>query len=463
MSATTYDAIIIGAGPAGLAAATHLASLGADTLLLDEQPAPGGQIYRGIETSSPMMQRILGPDYVRGAGLAAAFRASGARYQPETAIWQVTPEGEVWTKYQGCVGLLRAKYVIIATGALERPVPVPGWTLPGVMTAGAVQILLKTATILPERLVLAGSGPLLYLIAAQCIAAGAPPEAIIDTTRRANELAALRYLPALLHAPARQMLRKGLALKAEIRRANVPVFRHAQSLRIEGETGAQAISFIADGRRHRLETNLIALHEGVIPHQQMTRATGCAHEWNQIQHCFQPVLDQWGQTSIDPIFVAGDSGSIGGAMVAETSGQIAALAVLCHLGRISATERDKRAAPYFSAWRQQLALRPFLDTLYAPRPEITTPPDEVMVCRCEEITAGMIRDAARQGAQGPNQVKSFLRAGMGPCQGRVCGPVVTAILSDTLGQSPETIGYYRVRPPLKPITIGELAAMEEQN
>jgi thioredoxin reductase/bacterioferritin-associated ferredoxin len=461
MSAAMHDAVIIGAGPAGLAAATRLAGHGADAVLLDEQAAPGGQIYRGIETCSPALQQSLGPDYAHGAGLAAAFRASTAAYRPETAIWQVTPEGEIWTKHQGRAGLVRARHIIIATGALERPVPVPGWTLPGVMTAGAVQILLKSAALLPEGLVLAGSGPLLYLLAAQSIAAGAPPAALVDTTSRAHERAALRHLSALIHAPARQMLRKGMGLKAAIRRAGVPVFRHAEALRIEGETEARAISFTSGGQRHRLETRLIALHEGVIPHQQMTRAIGCAHEWNAAQHCFQPVLDEWGQSSVDGILVAGDASGIGGATVAETSGQIAALAVLHHLGRLSATERDKLAAPYLAMRRKQLAFRPFLDALYAPRPEITTPPDEVMVCRCEEITAGMVRDAARQGAQGPNQVKSFLRAGMGPCQGRVCGPVVASILSDALGQDPQTTGYYRIRPPLKPITIGELADLDQ--
>jgi bacterioferritin-associated ferredoxin len=108
----------------------------------------------------------------------------------------------------------------------------------------------------------------------------------------------------------------------------------------------------------------------------------------------------------------------------------------------------------------KLALRPFLDTLYAPHVEILCPADEVMVCRCEEVTTSRIPDAARHGAQGPNQAKSFLRAGMGPCQGRICGPVVTEILAETLGQTPDTRGYYRIRPPLKPVTIGELAALD---
>jgi NADPH-dependent 2,4-dienoyl-CoA reductase/sulfur reductase-like enzyme len=460
MSTPMRDVAVIGAGPAGLAAATLLAEQGLDVVLLDEQEAPGGQIYRGIERSTPALSHILGGDYAHGASLAAALRASSAAYRPRTAVWQVTPEREIWMTSSGRSELVTARAIIVATGALERPVPVPGWTLPGVMTAGAVQIALKTAALAPEGLVLAGSGPLLYLLGAQCITAGAPPAALIDTTSRENEQAAIRYAAALLHGEARRMVRKGLALKAAIRKAGVPIWRYASDLRIEGDGRAQRVSFSSGGRCHVINASLVALHEGVIPHQQMTRAIGCAHQWDAGQRCFRPVLDQWGNTSVAGILVAGDGGGIGGAVAAEHAGRLAALEVLHQLGRLPTAERDRRAIPHRRAHAAQLALRPLLDALYAPREEILRPADEVVVCRCEEVTAGRIREAARQGAQGPNQVKAFLRAGMGPCQGRICGPAVTEIMAGELARDPEAIGYYRIRPPIKPITIGELAALD---
>ncbi len=460
MTVKMYDAVVIGAGPAGIAAATLLAEQGVDVVLLDEQPAPGGQIYRGIERSSPALARILGPDYTHGAELAAALRASSVEYRPGSAVWQVTPEREVWLTRDGKSSLISARAIIIATGALERPVPVPGWTLPGVMTAGAVQILLKTAGLAPHGLVLAGSGPLLYLLAAQCIAAGSPPATLIDTTSWENQRAAIRFAPTMLQADARRMVRKGLALKGAIRRAGIPTWRHATNLRVDGDGKVERISFVSAGQHRVVQAAIVALHEGVIPHQQMTRAIGCAHEWDARQRCFRPVLDAWGNSSVAGILVAGDGGGIGGAVAAEHAGRLAALEVLHQLGRASAAERDQRAAPYQRARAAQLALRPFLDALYAPREEILRPADEVIVCRCEEVTAGQIREAARQGAQGPNQAKSFLRTGMGPCQGRICGPAVTEILAGTLGRDPDAIGYYRIRPPLKPITIGELAALD---
>ena len=462
MSPPMRDVVVIGAGPAGMASATLLAEQGVDVLLLDEQSAPGGQIYRGAEQATDIRLRLLGPDYVRGATLAAALRASGAAYRPNSAVWQVTPEKEVWVTSAGRSELIKAKAIIVATGALERPVPVPGWTLPGVMTAGAVQIALKTSGLVPDGLVLAGSGPLLYLLAAQCITAGARPIALIDTTSLANQRAALRHLPALAGREARTMLRKGLALKAKIWRARIPTFAHAHDLRIEGDGRAERISFISGGKRRTLPASVVALHEGVIPHQQMTRALGCAHEWDNAQRCFRPVLNEWGATDLPGIYVAGDGRGIGGALAAEHDGRLAALAVLCQLGSVSAEARDAQAVPHVKAKAEVLALRPFLDALYAPRAEILQPADDVLVCRCEEVTAGQVRAAARQGAQGPNQAKAFLRAGMGPCQGRVCGTLVTEILSGSLGRKPDEVGYYRIRPPLKPITIGELAAMENE-
>jgi NADPH-dependent 2,4-dienoyl-CoA reductase/sulfur reductase-like enzyme len=461
---SAWDAIVIGAGPAGLAAASVLAERGANALLIDEQPAPGGQIYRGIEqlaATRPGLLAVLGPDYAHGADLVQRFRASGAAYLPGSTVWQVTPEREVWLSGAGRSARHDAKAILLATGAMERPVPVPGWTLPGVMTAGAVQILLKSSGLRADApLVLAGSGPLLYLLAQQCLAAGARLSAILDTTSAANERAALAHLPAAVVGGGLPYLRKGLQLRKAIAKGGVKWVRHVTKLRIEGTDAATAITFESKGRTERLPAALVALHEGVIPAQQMTRALGLDHPWDAVAQCFRPAVDAWGNSAIPGILVAGDSAGIGGARAAEHAGRLAGLEILRHLGRIDGAARDRLAASDRRGLAAHLAVRPFLDRLYAPPPDILRPADEVTICRCEEITAGAVRAVVAQGCQGPNQAKSFLRCGMGPCQGRLCGPTVTSVIAGALARPEAEVGYFRIRPPLKPVTLGELADMD---
>jgi NADPH-dependent 2,4-dienoyl-CoA reductase/sulfur reductase-like enzyme len=456
------EVIIIGAGPAGMAAATLLAEQQMRVLLLDEQATPGGQIYRGIERASARALAALGPDYQFGSKLVAAFRASGVEYLPGAQVWQVTPQREVWFSSGGRSRQVSADAVILATGAMERPVPLPGWTLPGVMTAGGLQILLKTASILPdEPFVVAGSGPLLYLIVQQCLAAGVRPGAVLDTANRTNRWRAIRpLLEGASSKEGRAYLAKGLSMVAALRRSGVPWHHGVTDLRIEGTETVTGIAFHSAGMHHRIATRLVALHEGVVPAQQLARSIGCEFRWDDVQRCFAPVTDDWGNTSVDGVLIAGDGGGIIGARAAEHAGRLAAFEAMRRLGRIDTARRDATAAVDRSALRKHLAIRPLLDTLYVPRNEILRPADDVTVCRCEEIAAGAVRAVTRQGCLGPNQAKAFLRAGMGACQGRMCGPIVSELIAEARGVSPGEVGYYRIRPPLKPITLGELVAAE---
>jgi len=341
---------------------------------------------------------------------------------------------------------------------MERPVPLPGWTLPGVMTAGALQIMLKSSGVVPnEPFVIVGCGPLLYLLVQQCLAAGARPQAVLETATRTNAWRALPYLPAAMRS---RDLATGLAMIAALRRSGVPRFRRVSDIQIEGTDAVSGIKLRSGGKEHRLATRLVALHEGVIPAQQMARSIGCAFTWDATQRCFAPVVDEWGNSSIDNVLIAGDAAGIGGARVAEHAGRLVALEALRRIGHIDAVRRDTMASKDWQARRTHLAIRRFLDALYAPRDEILRPAGDVMICRCEEVTADAIREVVRQGCLGPNQAKAFLRAGMGPCQGRLCGPVVSEVIAEARSMSPAEVGYYRIRPPLKPIAVGELIAAE---
>jgi len=454
----TVDLAIIGAGPAGMAAAALAAELGLDTLLVDEADAPGGQIYRGVEHAKE--PSVLGADYLAGRQLVTDFRKSTARYRPGTTVWHIDPGasggGILSLAAAGNSETVDARHILIATGAIERPVPIPGWTLPGVMTAGAAQLLLKTADLVPEgQAVLAGQGPLLYLAALQLTRAGAPPLAVLETTPAANYHAATaRYVGELWRG--RSDLGKGLALVFGLARAGVAVRRGVRGLRVLGRRRVEGVAWEGG----EIAVDHLFLHEGVIPNTQISLALQVAHRWDEAQRCWRPAVDEWGRTSLPGIAIAGDGAGIAGAGAAALSGRLAALDAAAALGRIDEGERDRRARPIRSGLARERAIRPFLDALYRPADSVLSPADAVVTCRCEEVSAGQIRRAVQLGASGPNQMKAFLRCGMGPCQGRVCGPIVSAVIAAARGVSIAEIGTFRPRAPFKPITVGTLAGVE---
>ncbi|WP_395541449.1 FAD-dependent oxidoreductase [Neotabrizicola sp. sgz301269] len=453
MAEATIDLAIIGAGPAGLSAATEARALGLSVALFDEQPAPGGQIYRNVTQPRGTLQaRVLGRDYAAGRPLAEAFLVSGAAYHPASTVWRIGADGLSFTTPEGG-GDLAARHVLVATGAMERPFAVPGWTLPGVMTAGAAQILLKTTGSLAEGAVFAGCGPLLYLVACQYLQAGARIAAILDTTPKGAFAAALPHLPRALRQPG--LLWKGAGLLAKLRRSGVPIHRNVAALRFEGDTALARVCWTSAGRDQSLDSHQVFLHHGVIPNPNMTMAARAAHRWDAAQAAFVVACDAYGRTSQDWLWVAGDGGGIAGARAAALSGRIAARAIARDLGRMAA---DPAALlPHLA---RETAARPFLDRLYRPSPHFLAPRDDAtLLCRCEEVTRGALARAVAEGCPGPNQFKAFTRAGMGPCQGRMCGTTIAQVFADLTGQEPQNAGYYRIRMPVKPVTVGEIAGL----
>ncbi len=449
----SVDLAIVGAGPAGMAAAVEAASLGLSVAVLDEQSAPGGQVFRAVERAGGD-PALAGEFLDAGGALTARFRATpGISYRPSATLWHLDPQaGSLSVLAGGASSELSARRILLATGAQERPVPIPGWTLPGVMSAGAAQILLKTAGAIPDgAVVIAGQGPLCWLVAVQLLRAGVGDLTLLETgsggalwdAARAGGLWSGRHL-----------LGKGFGLVREARRRGLRVKRRVAGLRAEGEAKVERVAW--DGGA--LPCDALLLHEGVIPVTHVTRALGLDHDWDARQLCWRPRLDAWGATSHPSIAVAGDGGGIGGWEAAVASGRLAAVDAAHRVGRLDLAARDARAASHQRDLRRALALRPFLDRLYAPAPAVLAPADATIVCRCEEITAAQVREAARHGATGPNQVKAFLRAGMGPCQGRLCGTVVAALIAEVHGTSMEEVGALRPRAPFKPMTVGELAS-----
>lgn len=454
----THDLIVIGAGPAGMAAATTGAELGMRTLLIDEQPSPGGQIYRNVTACDPKVSGLLGTDYTHGASLVQRLASSGAEVRHDTLVWDVARDLTVTALHAGRAQQWRAPQLIAAIGAMERASPLPGWTLPGVMNAGAVQLAIKAAGTVPAgRVVVVGTGPLVLLVACQLLDAGASVAAVVETVPASNYRAAARRLPRALRAWP--MLAKGLRMMWRLKRAGVPWFSGAEEIELHGSDAVQMVSFRAGGASNRIDADHVLLHHGVIPNTQMSHLLRLEHRWDDLQLAWHVVTDAFGQTSLPGLRMAGDGTAIAGADAAEASGALAALGAAHAVGRIDSAALARRVAPLQRALAVQRAIRPFLDELYRPPKAITHPRDETIVCRCEEVSAGKIREMARLGCVGPNQTKFFSRCGMGPCQGRVCGNVVTQLLADELGIAPAEVGAYRIRAPLKPIPLAALAGL----
>ncbi|WP_382152720.1 FAD-dependent oxidoreductase [Hydrogenophaga sp. ANAO-22] len=450
---TQYDLIVIGAGPSGIAMASECAQAGMEVLLLDEQLEAGGQIYRGVSRSRLRAAKIFDENYWRGAKLVNTLKCEKLTHVAGARIWHALPSGEVWFSVSGESTRASAKTLAIAIGARERPVAIPGWTLPGVFTVGAAQVMLKSAAIAVHGAVLAGSGPLLYLVAAQYIAAGRKVRALLDTTPWRNYPASLRALPGAI---GHGQLYKGLNLLARIRLAGVAVHNCVSELRIHGDTAVEGIGWKARGKTHRLPCDAVLLHEGLVPNVELGLALGCDWSWSSERRAWELTVGENGETSQPNIYALGDCARIVGADASEIQGRLAAL----HLVRNTTGQQlSARETSLVHELRKHMRLRRFLDRLYSPsdRNLLASDPSTV-VCRCESVTIGTLAPLMGRANGNLNFVKSFTRCGMGPCQGRMCSHSVAALGRE--GQLPLSAPP-RQRLPLSPITIGELAAVKD--
>ncbi|MFJ4051318.1 (2Fe-2S)-binding protein [Pseudomonas hunanensis] len=341
---------------------------------------------------------------------------------------QAVPGGQIG----GQSRTLRAAKILLATGAQERPVPFPGWTLPGVM---------------------------LLLIAWQLHKAGGPISAVLDTTPSANYFKALRHGVGALRGW--RMLLKGLGCLLSLRKAGIKMRSGVTQLRAYADSSGRLaqVHFQHQGRSQLINCQSLLVHQGVVPNVQLTCVMDARHSWHEQQQCWHPQIDAGGETSINGVFVAGDSAGIGGALAAEHFGRLTACQVACQLGRLSSTERDRLARPVRQTLGGLMAIRPFLDVLYQPAAEFLRPADDTIVCRCEEVSAGDIRRFVGVGCSGPNQTKAFSRAGMGLCQGRMCGLTLAQIIAAERNVDIEQVGYYTIRAPIKLLSLGELASL----
>lgn len=451
MTASLQPAIV-GAGPAGIRAAQTLAKHGLRPVLIDEAARAGGQIYRRPPAHfSRAPEMLYGSEAARATAVHAAIDDLQDRidYRPDSLVWNVQDakldvlHGPTQTTRTVPYGQL-----IVATGATDRVLPVPGWTLPGVYTLGGAQVALKfQGCAIGSRVVLAGTGPLLYLVAYQYAKAGVDVAAVLDTARFGDQVAAV---PAMLRQPA--VFLKGVHYVAWLRAHGVPLRRGVRLLRMAGDERVRAVVWSEAGRERTLDCDAVGFGYALRSETQLADLLGCRFAFAPLHRAHLPERDAAGRSSVPGVYLAGDGAGIMGADAAEWAGELAALTLLADHGMAIDTQRAgmlqhrlarltgfreglERAFPFPSDWAAQA-------------------PDELVVCRCENVTAGELRrSVADSGADEMNRLKALTRVGMGRCQGRMCGVAAAEILAHATGQPVQQVGRFRGQAPIKPIPI----------
>ncbi|MBI4672942.1 MAG: FAD-dependent oxidoreductase [Chloroflexi bacterium] len=457
----TTEIAVIGAGPAGIAAAVTTAEAGAHVTLIDENPRPGGQYYKqppfAFDTRTERWRQrslplSLAENIQHGRELLAGLNHSRITVRPNTLVWNITADRVLDLFAPEGGSRVQAKRVIVASGAYERVVPFGGWTLPGVTTVGAAQLLLKgQGLLLGQKILLCGTGPLLQLAAAQLLDAGAEIAAIVELHSRTEFLGqGLKLLGQW------GKLGQGMAQQKRLVEAGVPIKYGSIVVEALGENQIEgAVIAKVDSNGHplagteeKIYTDTLCINFGFVPATELTRLAGCEQYFDSHFDAFATKTNDELETSVRGIFAAGEVRGIGGVEVALLEGKLAGNAAARQLGYAAkANGHDPSTSqPLQREWQKARAAFESLSGMFAVKRDLfQSIADDVIVCRCEEVTAGARRDAARAGAQQLNALKAWNRCGMGRCQGRVCGPIAAQIIASETGANLELVGMLTAR------------------
>lgn len=458
-----WELAIVGGGPAGLSAAVMAGRLGLKTLLIDEQEALGGQIYK---QSGPGFRDATAPGRERQSALQlfSAVQAAGVQVLSNTSAINIHEQELALVTAGSSAQTINAQQIIIAPGAHDRPVAFPGWTLPGVITAGGAQTLVKTQRVAPgERIAFAGSGPLALAFPSQLSGYGANVVLALEAGRSPgpSDLVRMAFAaPGNLH-----LLRDALAYRWGLIRARIPMRYRRIIVRANGTTHLESIVHAKVDRNWRpipgteeeVAVDTLCVGYGFIPSIELLRLAGCEFDYDESLGGSTVRTDAWQRTSVPGVLSGGDGAGVEGVFVARAQGALAAVTAALDLGRIDSRRAETLARPlvrkighkrrFYNALRGMFTVRPGLFELA----DSTT-----IICRCEGVTQETINRAADTTVD-VSVVKAETRAGMGLCQGRICQRNVAATIARRRGIDPGSIALSTPRFPVRPVPLSAVA------